>query len=189
MKFINNINRFLGDFDYKQVITAWLEQKVIEHVSRKFLYDRRRILTWEEITSMNQYSRKYKEIDCLFNSDDGLLYMEVKASLSKSSYKRGKTQINDNSKLLSLVNDKVKSILVMADCRCFDPTFGYAKEFIDANADTSERYELIHGLGYPESWSASDKWLWIIDQKDVLELAKVYGPPQEDKDKDEFEDY
>jgi len=187
MRFINNSNRFSGDFDYKQVITAWLEQKIIQHVSRKFIYDKRCILTWEEITSMNRYSRKFKEIDCLFSSDDGPLYMEVKASLSKSSFKRGKTQINENFKLLSLVNNKTKSILVMADCRCFDSSFGYAKEFIDSDTDTSARYKLIHGLGIPEAWSGSDKWLWLLDQKDVLELAKVYGPPEEEQDG--FQDY
>ena len=107
MKFIKNCNRFIGEPDYKQVITAWVEAVIVKHLSRKFPYDSRSILTWEELSSTNQYVRKYREIDGLFAFSEGLIYVEVKASLSKSNLKRGKTQVNENLKLLTTIDPNV----------------------------------------------------------------------------------
>jgi hypothetical protein len=185
MKFIQNSNRFIGEPDYKQVITAWLEAVVIKHLSEKFTHDKRSILTWEELTNTNQYIRKYREIDGLFTSSEGLIYVEVKASLSKSSFKRGKTQVSENSKLLVSIDPNLKAILTLADCRCYDPTFGYAKEFIDDEKSASELYKSIEGLKYPDSFNESSKWLWLLNEMDVLKLSEIYGPPQDD----EAEDY
>lgn len=185
MKFIQNCNRFIGELDYKQVITAWLEVVIIKHLSAKFPHDKRSILTWEELTNTNKYIRKYREIDGLFASSEGLIYVEVKASLSKSSYKRGKTQVGENSKLLASIDPNLKSILTLADCRCYDPTFGYAKEFIEDEKNSSELYKSIEGLKYPDSFDESTKWIWLLNEKDVLELSKIYGPPQEE----EIQDY
>ena len=179
MKFISNCNRYIGAPDPKQVITAWLETIIIKHFSKKFSHDKRSILTWKELTNTNQYVRKYREIDGLFTSSDGLIYIEVKASLSKSSYRRGKTQLNENSKLLMSIDPNIKAILTMADCRCYDPTFGYAKEFIDEENISSEIYKNIEGLKYPDSFDGSSKWLWLLSEVNVAELAKIYGHPQE----------
>jgi len=180
MKFIKNCNRYIGVPDYKQVITSWLETVIIKLLKAKFSHDKRSILTWEELTNRNQYVRKYREIDALFSSSAGLIYIEVKASLSKSSYKRGKTQVSENSNLLLSIDPNVKAILVMADCRCFDPSFGYAKEFIEEKMPSSKIYRNIEGLKYPDSFDSTSKWLWLINQIDVTELAKIYGSPQED---------
>ena len=86
MKSIKNSNRFVGERDSKQQITHWLELVVIKHLSNSFTHDTRNILTWEELNFFNQYHRKYSEIDGLFCTKDGALYIEVKASLSKSSF-------------------------------------------------------------------------------------------------------
>jgi hypothetical protein len=181
MKFIQNCNRFIGETDSKQVITAWLEAAIVNHLSRKFSHDNRSILTWEELSNTNQYVRKYREIDGLFSSPEGLIYVEVKASLSKSTFKKGKTQINENLKLLATIDPNVKAILAMADCRCYDPTFGYAKDYIEEEKTSSELYKNIEGLKYPESFYCTSKWLWLLNEADVIKLANIYGPPQEDQ--------
>ena len=181
LKFIKNCNRFIGEPDYKQVITAWLEDVIVKHLSRKFTHDSRSILTWEELSRTNQYVRKYREIDGLFTSSEGLIYVEVKASLSKSSFKRGKTQVNENFNLLATIDQNLKAILTMADCRCYDPTFGYAKEYIDEEKTSSELYKDIEGLNFPESFAGSNKWLWLLSETDVADMANAYGPPQEDQ--------
>ena len=184
MKFIQNCNRFIGETDSKQVITAWLEAAIVRHLSRKFPHDNRSILTWEELSSTNQYVRKYREIDGLFSSPEGLIYVEVKASLSKSTFKKGKTQINENFKLLATIDPNVKAILTMADCRCYDPTFGYAKDYIEEEKTSSELYKNIQGLKYPESFDGSSKWLWLLNETDIIKLANSYGPPQDDQIQD-----
>ncbi len=180
MRFIQDSNRHIGEPDYKRVITSWLEATVIKHLSIRFLHDKRTILRWDELTNTNQYVRKYREIDGLFTSPEGLIYIEVKASLSKSNYKRGKSQVSENSKLLLSIDPNAKSILVMADCRCYDPTFGYAKNFIEEKKTSSENYKSIEGLKYPESFDGPSKWLWVLTETDITELAKLYGPPEED---------
>ena len=180
-KFIRNCNRYFGEPDYKKVITFWFETVIVKHLSSKFSHNKRSILTWEELSNRNQYVRKYREIDGLFTSSEGLIYVEVKASLSKSSYKRGKTQVSENLILLSSIDPHIKAILIMGDCRCYDPSFGNAKEYIEAKLPSSEIYKNIEGLKCPESFSGASKWLWLLNQMDVTELAKMYGPPQEDE--------
>jgi hypothetical protein len=181
MKLMKNCNRYLGEPDHKQVITAWLETVIVKHLSTKFTHDNRSILTWEELSNTNQYVRKYRELDGLFASTEGLIYVEVKASLSKSSYKRGMTQLIENSKLLSSIKPNLKAILTMADCRCYDPTFGYAKEFIEEEVTSSKICKKIEGIKYPESFDSTSKWLWLLSEMDINVLAKMYGPPQEDQ--------
>lgn len=181
MKFIRNCNRFIGETDYKQIVTFWLEAVIVKHLSKRFNPDKRSVLSWEELTSVNKYVRKYREIDGIFASTNGLIYLEVKASLSKSSYKRGKTQVNENLKLLASIDPNIKAVLAMADCRCYDPTFGFAKDFIEEQNTHSETYKIIEGLSYPDSFSDERKWLWLLNDMDIVELAKMYGPPHEDQ--------
>ena len=73
MQFLRNTNRFIGESDSKQTITAWLERVMTMHISRVYIHSTCNILTWEELNSFNQYTRKYSEIDGLFNSNDGFL--------------------------------------------------------------------------------------------------------------------
>ena len=186
MQLIRNCNRFIGEPDYKQVITAWLEAVIIQHLSSTFIFDKRNILTWEELSNYNQYSRRYREIDGLFSSNDGLIYIEVKASLSKSNFQKGKTQINDNLKLLASISKQPRAVLILADCRCFDPTFGYAKEFIEEKKATSDVYKNIEGMNFPTSLGDSSKWLWLLNQDEVQTLAALYGPPNEEELQPEY---
>lgn len=181
MRFIQNCNRFVGEPDFKRVITAWLETVIVKHLSTIFSHDKRTILTWEELTSTNQYVRKFREIDGLFSSIEGLIYIEVKSSLSKSSFKKGKTQLSENSKLLLSIDPNIKAILTMADCRGYDPKFGYAREFIDEEMAASKIYKNIEGINFPKSLGGSHKWLWLLNELSVNELANIYGSPQENQ--------
>ena len=178
MQFLRNTNRFIGESDSKQTITAWLERVMTMHISRVFIHSTCNILTWEELNSFNQYTRKYSEIDGLFNSNDGSLYIEVKASQSKSSLSKGKSQINKNLKLMTLISKNTIGILVMADCRCFDSSFGFSIEKIEDENTNSTQYKKIEGLDLPESFNSSHKWLWLLSQEDVHQLATQYGSPQ-----------
>jgi hypothetical protein len=185
MRFDRNCNRGNNEQDYKRVITSWLEITITHHLSKSFEHDPRNILSWEELNSFNQYCRRYREIDGLFTLDEQKIYIEVKASLSKSNFNRGKTQINETLPLLASVTKNPTACLIMADCRCYDPTFGFAKEYIDAKIKESGSYKSISGLTVPTTFNKSQKWLWTLSQEDVEQLACLYGPPEEE----DFEEY
>lgn len=186
MRFIRNCNRSASEPDYKRVITSWLEVVVNKHLSKFFIQDTRNILTWEELNNMTQYCRRYREIDGLFSLGEEKIYIEVKASLSKSNFNKGKSQINETLTLLTTTSKRPLALLIMADCRCYDPSFGFAKDFIDEKINASDAYKPIEGLTIPNSFKDSSKWLWTLSQADVEQLANVYGPP---KDEEFEEDY
>jgi len=186
MSYLRNSNRFQNESDSKQVITAWLENVVIKFLSKCYPLDERNILTWEELSSMNIYSRKFKEIDGLFNSGNGQIYVEVKASLSKSSYKRGRAQINENLKLMKMISPNITAVLIMADCRYFDPSFGYAKEFIDEKNSNTDVYTLCEGLEGSIDFSSSNKWIWLLNEQDVKNLTDEFGPPHHEEESTEY---
>jgi len=180
MRFIRNCNRSTRDQDYRRVITSWLETVLTKHLSKTFSLDCRNILSWEELNNRNQYFKKYREMDGLFTRGKEKIYVEIKASQSKSSFSKGKSQINETITLLNMAPDRIVAVLIMADCRCFDSTFGYALETIKEKIDASDAYRLINGLNSPTNFDGSQKWLWMLNQEDVLQLASMYGQPHED---------
>ncbi len=181
IRFLEKSNRIIGEPDYKRSITSWLEIVLVKYLSKTLTPDSRNILTWEELDSYNRYLRKFREIDGFFSIGTEKIFIEVKASLSKSNFNRGKTQIKETLQLLARTSHCVRGILIMADCRCFDPTFGYAKEIIEGKISASESYKTIEGLNFEPIFVKSEKWLWTLSQEDVLKLAELYGPPEDEE--------
>jgi len=89
-----SINRHIAEPDSKRLITSWLELSLIKHFSQQYTFEKKNILTWEELNIYNIYIRKFSELDAVFSTINSNLYMEIKASLSKSNLRRGKDQID-----------------------------------------------------------------------------------------------
>ncbi len=64
--------------DSQQLVTLWAESSINQLLGKYFEKDDRSILTWEELGSSASYRRKYKELDGLFRSSNGLIYVETK---------------------------------------------------------------------------------------------------------------
>ena len=174
-----SINRHIAEPDSKRLITSWLELSLIKHFSQQYTFEKKNILTWEELNIYNIYIRKFSELDAVFSTINSNLYMEIKASLSKSNLRRGKDQIDKNLQLIRRINSNFSAQLIMADCRCFDKSFGYNKDEIVELMQESNQYALIEGLEGQET-IPPPKSLLILNEADVLNLAARFGPPIED---------
>ena len=186
MAFSRNINRHLTVPDSKRIITGWLEQALIRFLSSFYALHQKNILTWEELTKFNTYARRYRELDAVFKLESVTIYFEIKASQSNSSYKRGITQINHNLSLLQRIDSDTRAVLVLADCRSFDMSFGYHKDKISESIGKSTVYVLKEGLKDPIELNSSAKTLWMLNADDICELASKYGAPLEE---DSFSEY
>ena len=159
--------------DSRQVVTAWAEANVNRLLSKHYQSDDRSILT--------SYRRRYKELDGVFKNSDGLLYVETKASSSNSSFKKGKSQINENLQILSNINSRFSALLVLCDCNVLDPDFGVMSEEMKVQLIASAEYSVYKGLSDTPKIVAGTKSIWLIDTDSILELISIYGPPVDDQ--------
>ena len=141
--------------DPQQVVTAWAELSINRLLSKYYESDDQLIMTWEELGSASSYRRKYKELDGLFKSADGLMYVETKASTSNSSVKKGRSQINENLKML----------------------FGVISQEMRDQILTSTEYSIYQGISDIPKIIPATKSMWILDEISVLEMVKQFGPP------------
>jgi len=167
--------------DSRQVVTAWAEANVNRLLSKHYESDDRSILTWEEIGLVSSYRRRYKELDGVFKNSDGLLYVETKASSSNSSFKKGKSQINENLQILSNINSRFSALLVLCDCNVLDPDFGVMSEEMKVQLIASAEYSVYKGLSDIPKIVAGTKSIWLIETDSILELISIYGPPVDDQ--------
>lgn len=166
--------------DSQQLVTSWAESSINQLLGKYFEKDDRSILTWEELGSSASYRRKYKELDGLFRSSNSLIYVETKASTSNSSFKKGKSQINENLQILSNINTRFSALLVLLDCNVLDPSFGVMSEELRKQIHLTEEYSVFEGLAEIPQVAPGKKSIWIIDGEGVSELVNIFGPPIED---------
>lgn len=166
--------------DSQQLVTLWAESSINQLLGKYFEKDDRSILTWEELGSSASYRRKYKELDGLFRSSNGLIYVETKASTSNSSFKKGKSQINENLQILSHLNTRFSALLVLLDCNVLDTSFGVMSEELRTQIHSTEEYSVFEGLAEIPKLAPGKKSIWIIDGEGVSELVNLFGPPIED---------
>ncbi len=166
--------------DPQQLVTSWAESSINQLLGKYFEKDDRSILTWEELGSSASYRRKYKELDGLFRSSNSLIYVETKASTSNSSFKKGKSQINENLQILSNINTRFSALLVLLDCNVLDPSFGVMSEELRKQIQLTEEYSVFEGLAEIPQLAPGKKSIWIIDGEGVSELVNMFGPPIED---------
>jgi hypothetical protein len=166
--------------DPRYVVTNWAEKTVNRYLGRFFEYDDRSILSWSELDSRNTYRRKYKELDGIFFSQTGSLYVETKGSFSKSSLKRGVLQVNENLKLLSIINPRFAGLLVLCDCHLIDPELGVMAEELKNETIASKEYLIYQGLSQLPKILPSTKSIWLLGEGAVLELVDIFGSPLDD---------
>ena len=166
--------------DPQQVVTAWAESSINQLLGKYYESDDRSILTWEEIGVAGSYRRKYKQLDGHFKTANGPIYVETKASTSNSSFKKGKSQINENLQILSNINGKFSAFLVLLDCNVLDPSFGVMSEELRQQISSTEEYSVFEGLTEIPQAVPGKKSIWIIESEGVNELVNIFGPPQED---------
>ena len=165
--------------DRKATISAWMESSFNQIMGMHYTKVETDIITWLELNRYGSYSRRFKEIDGFFKFENRYILLEVKSSISKSSFTKGKSQVNSNQELLSNIYPNVAAILVLADCRCFDSEFGYAIEMVTETTQNGSSYQLVGGLKPPEITNESNKFLWLINESEVTRIADIYGPPYE----------
>ena len=163
--------------DPQQVVTAWAELSINRLLSKYYESDDQLIMTWEELGSASSYRRKYKELDGLFKSADGLMYVETKASTSNSSVKKGRSQINENLQMLSSIDSKFCALLILCDCHVLDQEFGVMSQEMRDQILTSTEYSIYQGISDIPKIIPATKSMWILDEISVLEMVKQFGPP------------
>ena len=85
-----------------------------------------------------------------------------------------------------MISPNITAVLIMADCRYFDPSFGYAKEFIDEKNSNTDVYTLCEGLEGSIDFSSSNKWIWLLNEQDVKNLTDEFGPPHHEEESTEY---
>jgi len=173
-----NINKGESEPDPKYVITKWAEDCITQLLSSHYKKIDKNILTWMELNSYGIYNRRFRELDGLFEFDGKYIYLEVKASQSKSNYRRGKSQINANLSMINLIRANTVGVLCMLDCRCFDNDFGFYEhpETIE-NPEIENIYKVLRGLTLPLEIDHHCKYYWLISESETNALGNKYGEP------------
>jgi len=119
-------------------------------------------------------------LDGIFKNSDGHLYVEKKATISNSSIKKEKSQINENLKILSNINSRFSALLVLCDCHVLDSEFGVMSDEMRLYILPSDEYSIYEGLSEIPKIVPRTKSIWLIDTTAVIELIKLFGSPVDD---------
>jgi hypothetical protein len=158
-------------------VTAWAERVARAILGRQFEQDGRNIISWEELNAYGHYTRKFKETDGLFKLDQGMLSVEVKASFSQASVRKGRQQINDNLNLLRQIRGRFCGLLILFDCSVINPDLvARGPDFVQHLRNSGE-YGILQGTDWLLDTSQFNQWLWLLDAPQVEQLMAVYGPP------------
>lgn len=172
-----NINRGETTPDRKITVSNWIERVLNDVVSKRYKRIEKNIISWQELTLYGSYSKRYRELDGLFQQEKFTIILEVKASISKSSFSKGRSQVNSNLNLVRKIYPNTIAILALVDCRFFDSEFGYAMDQVIETIQGESAYELIKGLNPPEIIDGNNKILWILNESEVQQIASIYGAP------------
>ncbi|MDD2728414.1 hypothetical protein [Malikia sp.] len=165
--------------DTRRHVTAWAEQVACRIIAQQHEQDRRNIISWEELTVYGHYARKYKETDGIFKLDQGSMLLEVKASTSPASIRKGRKQLNENLSLLDQTRDRFSGMLVLFDCSQLSPEFAAPAQGTVEHLKNSGEYGIVQGLDWALDPGRFSKWLWLVDAQGVEQIISRYGPPAE----------
>lgn len=179
MAFQSNVNRAERIPDTRQLLSSWLELVVRSELSKKFNTLETNIITWEERTSRGFSKRHYKEIDCLISLDaKTIICVEIKSSLSKSSIKSGRSQLNKSNQLLKKIYPNIISLLVLGDCSEIEPTLGkLVDEELPLQLGTYVNFSEFDGFK-----EESKNYFWILSSSTLDSHSNTYPLPEKDSD-------
>lgn len=165
--------------DARRHVTAWAEQMACRMIRQQYEQDSRNIISWEELNVYGHYASKHKETDGVFKLDQGSMFLEVKASTSPASIKRGKKQLNENLSLLGQTRNRFSGMLVLFDCSQLSLDFAAPAQGALESLKNSGEYGIVQGIDWAVDPGQFSKWLWLVDAQGVEQLISRYGPPAE----------
>lgn len=165
--------------DARRHVTEWAEQVACQIVQQQYKQDSRNIISWEELNVYGHYASKHKETDGIFRLDQGSMLLEVKASTSPVSIRKGRKQLNENLSLLGQTRDRFCGMLVLFDCSQLSPDFAAPAQGSIEQLKNSGEYGIVHGLDWALEPGRFSKWLWLVDPQGVEQIISRYGPPAE----------
>jgi hypothetical protein len=179
-KKINTIEKIIDPTIY---VSSWLESAVVSKIKNNQTFHEDNILQIDMLGPTNIISRKYKELDGVFNlTNDSVTVLEIKASQSKSSVSRGINQLNNTRKILQSRFKNITSILVSADCRSLCSTFGQAEFSLIEALAKENNYILFNDLDLISKFRQELNCLYLIDSDTVLKFTDIYGSPNFEAD-------
>ena len=167
--------------DARRHVTEWAEQVACQIVQQQYEQDSRNIISWEELNVYGHYASKHKETDGIFRLDQGSMLLEVKASTSPASIRKGRKQLNENLCLLGQTRDRFSGMLVLFDCSRLSPDFAAPAEGSIEHLRNSGEYGVVQGLDWAVEPGRFSKWLWLVDAQGVEQIIARYGPPAENE--------
>ena len=165
--------------DARLHVTQWAERVACHIVQQHYEQDKRNIISWEELNVYGHYASKHRETDGIFKLDRGSMLLEVKASTSQASIKKGRQQLHQNLNLLNQTRDRFSGMLVLFDCSELSPDFSAPVSGAVEHLKNSGEYGVVHGLDWNFKPGEFSKWLWLIDAQGVEQMVSRYGPPAE----------
>lgn len=110
--------------DPRAELTSIVEEEARQILARNLFLTEQRVLRWEEDVR-SRYVQRFRELDGVFELRDGTkVIVEVKASASKSSIKKGVAQLNYSLQILRKQFPGAIGLLVIADLSKFSELFG-----------------------------------------------------------------
>ena len=175
----SNVNRAERIPDTRQLLSNWLELVIRSELSKKFNTLQTNIITWEERTSRGFSKRHYKEVDCLISLDaKTIICVEIKSSLSKSSVKSGRSQLNRSNQLLKKIYPNIISLLVLGDCSEIEPTLGkLVDEELPLQLGTYVNFSEFDGFK-----EEAKNYFWILSASTLDSHSNTYPLPEKDSD-------
>lgn len=125
--YLSRVNSKERAHDEKFEVTQLVEELVRQELALHFTATKYRVLRWEQLDSSNRYGVHYRELDGVFKLDNGYtVLLEVKASASKTSLKKGLQQLRSVINIATQTNQKIIGLLVVGDLGEFLDDFGEA---------------------------------------------------------------
>ena len=168
--------------DARRHVTEWAEQVACRIIARDHEQDRRNLVSWEELNVYGHYANRHRETDGVFKLGQGSMLLEVKASASPASIKKGRRQLNQNLSLLSQTRTPFYGTLALFDCSHLSSEFAAPAPGVMEQFTQSGDYGVVVGIDWAVDLGRFSKWLWLVDAQGVDELISRYGPPAESED-------
>ena len=125
--FLAKVNSGAKTPDSRLELTRLVEERVRQEMELQLSATRFRVLRWEQVDLRNRYVVRFRELDGVFETCNGVsVLMEVKASASKGSLRTGLEQLRAAVKTATHAHARTIGVLVVADLGEWFDTFGQA---------------------------------------------------------------
>lgn len=125
--FLAKVNSGAKTPDPRLELTQLVEGRIRQELNLLLTPTHLRVLRWEEIDQRNRLVVRFRELDGVFETANGItVLLEVKASASKGSLKTGLEQLQSSLKTATHARPNTIGLLVVADLGEWYDMFGQA---------------------------------------------------------------